>query len=235
MLRALFFYLIFYPWTLLVLLTAIPSSLFGQNVIHQIGILWGRSCLFLAGLKLRVEGTGNIPRDEPVIYVANHQSNFDIPILYAGLPIQFRWLAKKELFKVPLFGLAMKRSGYIPVDRSNRRKAMQSLTDAAKKVREGVSVIIFPEGTRTPDGSLQPFKKGALLVAAKARVPVVPVVIHGSFRIQPKDSWRIRSGPLEMKILPPIRTDGLQHNEFDSLTTTIHDRIATSLQEMADA
>ena len=229
MLRTVLFYLLFYPWTLLVLVLAIILSVCGPHVTHAIGIFWGRSCLFLAGLKIRVKGTENIPQEEPAIYVSNHQSNFDIPILYAALPIQFRWLAKEELFRVPLFGLAMKRSGYIPINRANRREALHSLILAAQRIRQGVSVIIFPEGTRTPDGQLQPFKKGALLVAAKAQVPVVPVVIHGSYRIQPKDSWRINSGPLKLEILPAISTSALGAGGIDKLTVRLHDQIAACL------
>lgn len=230
MLRSLLFYLLFYPWTLIAILLALPLSLSGPHAIHRFGILWGRSCLMLAGLKLRVQGTEHIPGNTPAIYVANHQSNFDIPILYAGLPLQFRWMAKQELFRFPLFGLAMKRSGYIPIDRSNRRKAMHSLNLAAEKIRAGTSVIIFPEGTRTPDGRLQEFKQGALLIAAKAGVPVVPVAIHGSFRIQPKGSWRVKSGPLKLVIMPPLQCSGHTPAAIRELTGKVHAQIAANLE-----
>ena len=230
MLRSLLFYLLFYPWTLIAILLALPLSLFGPHAIHNFGIFWGRSCLFLAGLKLQVQGAEHIPRSTPAIYVANHQSNFDIPILYAGLPLQFRWMAKQELFRVPLFGLAMKRSGYIPIDRSDRRKAMHSLTLAAERIRSGTSVIVFPEGTRTPDGRLQDFKQGALLIAAKAGVPVVPVAIHGSFRIQPKGSWRVNPGPLKLVIMPPLAGDSQSPGAIRELTRKVHAQIAASLE-----
>jgi len=229
-LRTLFFYLVFYPWTVIALSIGVCLSLFGQNVVHRWGILWGRSCLWLAGLKLKVTGSENLTGDGPAIYVSNHQSNFDIPLLYAGLPIQFRWMAKQELFNIPLFGLAMKSSGYIPIDRSNRKEAMRSLTAAARRIRAGVSVIIFPEGTRSADGTLQPFKKGALLLAAKAGVPIVPMAIHGSHQVQPKGSLRINPTPLQLTIMSPIATDGLKMSHIDQLTDQVHDQIAHCLE-----
>lgn len=230
MLRTLFFYLVFYPWTLIALIIAMGLSLFGQNIVHSWGILWGRSCLWLAGLKVRVAGAENLSVDSPAIYVSNHQSNFDIPLLYAGLPIQFRWMAKQELFRIPLFGAAMKRGGYIPIDRSNRKEAMRSLTAAARRIRDGVSVIIFPEGTRSADGTLQPFKKGALLLATKAGVPIVPMAIHGSHQVQPKGSLRINPTPLQLTIMPPIATAGLRMSHIDKLTDQVHDQIAHCLE-----
>ncbi len=230
MLRTFFFYLFFYPWTLIATFLALFISPFGPQRMHSFVRFWGRSCLFFAGLKVQIQGAENIPHAGSAIYVSNHQSNFDIPIIYAGLPIQFRWMAKQELFRIPLFGLAMKRSGFIPIDRSNRRKTMHSVIAAAQRIKEGASVVIFPEGTRTPNGQLQEFKKGALLIAAKAQVPVVPIVIHGSYQIQPKGRWRIASGLLKMEFLQPITTEGLKSCDIDMLTTKVHDQIASRLQ-----
>ncbi len=232
MLRAFFYYLVFFPWTFVAILISLCCALIGgQRAAHNFGIFWGKSCLWLAGLTLRIRGTENLPGEGPAIYASNHQSNFDIPILYAGLPIQFRWLAKHELFKIPLFGAAMKHSGYIPIDRSDRRKAMESLDMAARKIKDGTSVIIFPEGTRTPDGMVQPFKKGALLLAAKAKVPVVPITIKGSFEVQSKNSLKIKPGPLELIISPPIATEDMKSRDIEALTRRIHDIIAANLKE----
>ena len=230
MLRTFIFYLFFSIWTFISSFIALFLSLFGQDTTHTFVRFWGRSCLFLAGLKIQVRGAKNILYDRPAIYVSNHQSNFDIPIIYAGLPIQFRWMAKKELFRVPFFGLAMKRSGIISIDRSNRRTTMHSIIAAAQRIKEGTSVVIFPEGTRTPDGTLQEFKKGALLIAAKAQVPVVPIAIHGSYQVQPKDRWKVNSGPLQIEVLPPITTEGLKSSDIDDLTNKVHDLISQSLQ-----
>ena len=230
MLRTFFFYLFFYPWTLIASFLALIVSFFGQNRTHSFVRFWGRSCLFFAGLKVQVQGSENISYDRPAIYVSNHQSNFDILIVYAGLPIQFRWMAKQELFRVPIFGLAMKRCGIIPIDRSNRRKTMHSIIAAAQRIKKGASVVIFPEGTRTPDGKLQKFKKGALLIAAKAQVPVVPIAIHGSYHVQSKDRWKINGGPLKLEFLKPISTDDLKRSDINALTNKVHDQIARSLQ-----
>jgi len=229
-LRTLFFYLIFFPWTLIATFLALLISPFGSEKMHFIIRFWGRSCLFLAGLKVQIQGVKNIPHTNSAIYVSNHQSNFDIPIIFAGLPIQFRWLAKQEMFRIPLFGLAMKLGGLIPIDRSNRRTTMHSIIAAAQRIKEGTSVVIFPEGTRTPDGQLQEFKKGALLIAAKAQVPVVPIVIHGSYQILPKNRWKINGGLLKIEFLPPIATDGLKSKDIDILTNKVHDQIANKLQ-----
>ena len=230
MLRTLFYYLTFFPWTLIVLLLALPISLLGENAVHSWGMLWGRGCLRLAGLRVTVRGAEHIPHGRTALYVANHQSNFDIPILYAGLPLQFRWLAKKELFAVPLFGLALKRCGYIPIDRSDRRKAMHSMNAAAGRIASGASVIVFPEGTRSADGQLQEFKKGGFLLAVKAQVPVVPVAIKGSFAVMAKNSLRIRGGTIEVEIFPPIENTGLKNADTDNLLKQAREPIAAMLE-----
>ncbi|WP_303722288.1 1-acyl-sn-glycerol-3-phosphate acyltransferase [Malonomonas rubra] len=230
MLRTIFFYLTFYPWTLFVLLAALPISLLGENSVHRWGILWGRSALLLAGLKFNVRGSEHIPQSRSVVYIVNHQSNFDIPILYAGLPLQFRWMAKQELFNIPLFGLAMRRCGYIPIDRSDRRKAMQSMSEAAKQIRDGASVIVFPEGTRTPDGQLQEFKKGGFLISLKAQVPIVPVAIKGSYAVMSKNSLRINKGAIEMEIFPPIETSDLKNVDIEQLIADTRKPIAEKLE-----
>lgn len=226
MLRTLFFSLTFYPWTLFVLLLALPISLLGENLVHRWGILWGRSALLLAGLPIKVTGSEHIPQNRSAVYIVNHQSNFDIPILYAGLPLQFRWMAKQELFNIPLFGLAMRRCGYIPIDRSDRRKAMLSIKDAAKQIRDGASVIVFPEGTRTADGHLQEFKKGGFLIAVKAQVPIVPVAITGSYAVLSKGKLLINKGAIEMEIFPPIETSGLKNSAIDELLNRVRQPIA---------
>jgi len=136
--------------------------------------------------------------------MANHQSNFDIPALMGYLPIRFVWTAKKELFRIPVFGLAMKRAGYICVDRQNHARAMDSMDLAARQILEGTSVMIFPEGTRSKDGTLAPFKKGGIMLALKAGVPIIPIGIWGSRDIMPKGSWRMVPGTIRMEIGPPI-------------------------------
>ncbi len=237
MLRTIFFYMCFFPWTALVAICGTPFSLFSPDYMHNCARLWGVVSLRLAGMRLEVEGQEYLPApDQPVIFVGNHQSNFDILSYFAGLPLQFRWMAKAELFRVPFFGLAMRRSGYIAIERSDRRKAMQSIMVAAERIRSGTSVVIFPEGTRSADGRLQEFKKGGFLIALKAQVPIVPVVINGSSQVMAKGDLKFRSGTIRFRILPQIETAGLTNKDSDALMTQVRNAIAENLdKECPDA
>ncbi len=165
---------------------------------------WGKILCRVSGVTVSVEGRGNLQRGQTYIFAANHQSQFDIPILEGYMLDDFCWMAKKELFKIPLFGHAMRSVGFIPVDRKHGRKAMQSLIEAAKRIAAGASVIIFPEGTRSADGQLQPFKSGAMVLAIKAGVSLVPVAINGSYKILPKGKLMVRAGKVSVKIGKPI-------------------------------
>ena len=230
MIRTILFFAIYLPFTGLCIAMAILVSLFSTaDRVHDLATLWGKTGLWLAGAKIKAEGTENILRDQPAIYMANHQSNFDIQTLYGGLPIQFRWLAKKELFDVPGFGLAMKRAGYIPVDRANRKKSIQSMAVAADKIRQGASVIIFPEGTRSPDGNLLPFKKGGFMLALQSGAPIVPVAISGSRDLMPKHSLRICGGTVNIRFLPPIETSDLTTADRDRLLEDVFAQISSAV------
>lgn len=230
MIRTIFYFATLIPWTLFVIVTGVPLSFISPDYLHNYARLWARVGLLLAGVRLKVSGQEHLRAGQPVIYMSNHASNFDILALFAGLPGQFRWLAKEELFRIPLFGLAMRRAGYIPLDRSDRRKALHSMTEAAKRIRAGASVVIFPEGTRSADGILQPFKKGGFLIALKAGVPVQPVAISGSFAIMPKSSRQIHGGLIEVQILPAIATAELTSADTEKLLATVQERIGTALE-----
>lgn len=235
MLLTIFFYITFYPFTLFCSLMAIFASFFGAERAHGVAIFWGINSLKLAAAKIRVEGQENIPTDSAAIYMANHSSNFDILSLYAALPVQFRWLAKKELFKIPIFGASLKRSGYIPVERTDSRKALVALKAAAKRVIAGTSVVVFPEGTRSPDGNLLPFKGGGFILAVQSGVPVVPVVIVGTRDINPKGSLTVRSAEVLIRILPPIDTAGLKSSDRDRLSDEVRGAIDSALHpELSD-
>jgi len=191
------------------------------NLAHSISRIWSRIVLSISGVSLHVEGVENIPSGIPVVFACNHASQFDIPILTVALPVQFRFIVKKELFKIPLFGLAMRRTGYIPIDRSGGKAALKSLKDAAQKIKNGVSVVVFPEGTRSPDGRLRPFKAGSIFLAQKADVPIVPVGISGSHRILPKGSLKMRPGHVIVRIGSPISAsrqyNGLSKEELTKI------------------
>ena len=191
------------------------------NPLHKIARLWGKSILVVSRVKVSVKGLSNIDPSSPYIYMPNHQSNFDIPVLLGHLTVQFRWLAKMELFKIPIFGRAMRKAGYISIDRYNRESAFKSLKVAANKIKSGVSVLIFPEGTRSWDGKIRPFKKGGFVMAIDAGVPIVPVVITGTRAIMPKGKFRVYPGHVSMAIQKPIRTSTYTHETKEALMESV--------------
>ena len=231
MFRTLFFLITFVPWTLLIIITGVPLSLFGADYLHAYARLWGRVGLWLAGVRLTVTGKEHLPQDGPVVYMANHVSNFDILALFAGVPGQFRWMAKIELFRIPLFGLAMRRAGAIPVDRSSRRNSVISMRQAVARIAAGTSVVIFPEGTRSPDGTLQVFKTGSFTLALQAQVPVVPVAICGSGEVMPKHSRWICGGHIHLNILPPAATADRPVADRTALMEEVRQPIVDALQK----
>lgn len=195
------------------------------NAPHLVARAWARSILIVGGIRVTVRGKAHIPKDGPCIFMANHASQADIPVLLAFLKVQFRWLAKAELFKIPILGRGMAGCGYISIDRSNRKAAFESLRIAADTIRKGASVMIFPEGTRSPDGRIQDFKKGGFVLSVDAGVPIVPVVIHGTARILPKGSLRVRSEPVILEILPPIDTAAYTRKTKDALMRRVREVI----------
>ena len=201
------------------------------NIAHLIARLWARSILEVSRIKVEVKGLSNVDPEKPYIYMANHQSNADIPALLAFLKVQFRWLAKAELFRVPIFGRAMKGVGYISIDRSNHRSAVTSLNAAAGSIRNGASVLIFPEGTRSLDGNIRVFKKGGFILAIDAGVPIVPVVLHGTFPIMPKGRLRVKPGKIVMEILKPVETSGYTRKTKEELLEVIRNAICDAFEE----
>lgn len=188
-----------------VIFSIIPNS---ENRIHKIANLWAKILLLMSNTKVEIIGKENILCGKPQIFMANHQSDFDILIALAHIPIQFRWIAKKELFHIPVFGAAMKTAGYIEIDRQNHEKALQSLEEAALRIREGKSVMSFPEGTRSRDGEIKSFKQGIFHLAIKSGVPIIPVSIIGSGRIMPKRSLKVIPGKVKLVIGEPIAVQG---------------------------
>lgn len=187
---------------------AIVFSFFSnaQNNVHKVANIWGKLMLVLCNTKVLVIGKENVLRGKPQVFMANHQSDFDILITLAHVPGQFRWIAKKELFAIPIFGRAMRGAGYIEIDRQNHEKAMQSLDLAALRIREGKSVMTFPEGTRSRDGEIKPFKPGTFYLAIQSGVPIVPISIIGSGEIMPKRSLKVKPGRIKLVIDKPIPT-----------------------------
>ncbi len=192
---------------------------------------WGHTICRLAGVRVRIEGLDHITPDQTYIFAGNHASQFDIFVFQGYFPYDFRWMAKKELFRLPVFGQTMLRVGYIPVDRSNSREAMKSLDAAAARIAAGKSVLIFPEGTRSADGRLKEFKGGAVLLAIKAGVPLVPMAFNGSHQVLPKGRWIPDSGEIVLRIGTPIPTAGLKTKDKQQLVDTLHKAVASLLDE----
>lgn len=224
-------------WILLVTgffsIIAIIASSFDKkgNMLHKLAGTWARSILFASRIKVTVKGFSNIAPGRSYIFMSNHQSNFDIPVLLAKLTIQFRWLAKAELFKIPLFGLAMQRAGYISIDRFNRESAIESLEKAAGTIKDKASVFIFPEGTRSRDGNIGPFKKGGFVLAVDAGIPIVPVIIHGTWRIMPKQGIRIKPGNVVLEIRKPIETTHYTRKTKEDLMDKVRQIICVSFEK----
>jgi 1-acyl-sn-glycerol-3-phosphate acyltransferase len=211
---------------------AVILSFLSRNeiTVHKIGRFWAKHLLATANIKVTVKGFSNLNLHVPYIYMANHTSNFDIPVLQACLPVSFRWLAKVELFKIPIFGHAMKRAGYISIDRSNKESAIQSLKQAATIIKKGASVIIFPEGTRSRNQNVQPFKKGGFVLAVDSGVPIVPVILHGTWKIMPKNQMVIEPGHVSVEIKKPIESSEYSRETKDFLMEKVRNVILESLE-----
>jgi 1-acyl-sn-glycerol-3-phosphate acyltransferase len=210
----------------MIIVPIFTTSLFKRtsDLPHVMARHWAQFTLACADTKVEVTGKENIPAG-PVIYMANHSSFFDVFAILGHLDVQFRWIVKKELFHIPLLGLAMKRSGYISIDRGNHEKAMESIDFAAEKIRSGTSIVIFPEGTRSEDDSLRyPFKKGGFHLAIRSNVPIVPITILGTRRILPKGGMIINPGTIKLVISKPIyplhcqRVDSLMEEVYRVIT-----------------
>jgi len=186
----------------------------------------GRVVAWLSGVSVSMTGAGLLEPGHPYIFAANHQSQFDIFALQGYLGCDFRWLLKLELFKIPVFGTAMHLAGYIPVDRAHGRKALKSLDEAARRIAGGTSVAIFPEGTRSPDGKLGQFKAGAIVLAIKAGVPVVPVAIVGTHQILPKGRLLVKPGRVEIRVGAPIATSEYTVKQKQELAERLQGKVA---------
>jgi 1-acyl-sn-glycerol-3-phosphate acyltransferase len=212
---------------------AIVTSFFTRtgNPVHIVARMWARGILIVSRIKVTVNGLANIDPTQSYVYMSNHQSNFDIPVLLGYLPVQFRWLAKAELFKIPIFGRAMRGAGYVKIDRFNQEAAFESINEAAGKMKNGVSVMIFPEGTRSLDGNIRSFKKGGFIMAVDAGVPIVPVVIKGTWPIMDKSSLRINTGEVSLNIETPIATTDYTRENKDDLIQSVRVVIREGLEK----
>ncbi|MBI1803108.1 MAG: 1-acyl-sn-glycerol-3-phosphate acyltransferase [Ignavibacteriae bacterium] len=199
------------------------------KLFHALARWHSRWALAIAGVHIIVEGLEHLDFSRSYIYVSNHASLFDIPAVLAGVPDQIRIVYKKELEKIPIFGWGLKYGKtYISVNRSSGSDAIRTLEEAAQKIRHGASVLLFAEGTRSPDGKLQQFKRGAFSLAVRAGVPVVPLAINGSYTILKKKSLRINSGTITLVLSAPIEPPSADGKESEFL---LRDEVRRAIEQ----
>lgn len=172
---------------------------------HLFARYWSRFIFWAVGVRLHLTGAENIPKGQPVIFAANHQSTLDIPAMFGYLPVQFRIMAKQVLFLIPFLGWHLYLSGNIPIDRKDARKAFGSVYQATARIKKGISILVFLEGTRSRDGKIHRFKRGSFTLARKLGVPLVPIAIRGTFELMPAGAWTSKSGDAYVDIFPPIQ------------------------------
>jgi len=232
LLKGLLIVLVAVPLSVLALIS-IPLDRSGRS-FHAVARTWSRCILWLFGIKVRVRGTEHLERTRHYIYVSNHASMFDIPAVVVGIPDDIRFVLKKELTKVPIWGWALKYGYYISIDRGRARDAAKSLEEAVERMRTGASVILFAEGTRTRDGKLQPFKRGAFSLAARSGVPIVPVAINNTFSILPKGSIRVKPADITIVLEKPVPTEGVEGREAEvKLMEKVREAIASNYVEQS--
>jgi len=201
-----------------------------RDTLYRVG-MWGcRMALRLAGIKLEIGGQEKIPTDRAVVFMPNHQSMCDPPAVIASLP-PVRVLLKKSLFRVPVLGAGMKLSGFIPVDRQNREQAMRAVEEAVVALRAGHPFLVYPEGTRSPDGRLLPFKKGGFVMAIKAQVPIVPISVSGASKIMRKGEMVIHPGVVRLTFHDPIPTQGFSLHNRGVLMELVRMAVLSGLAE----
>lgn len=233
-------YLIFDP--LIFLYTGILGSLslicslFDRSGRAQHGFarLWAWLILKTCRAHITVSGLDRIDVTKPHLYAANHISALDIPVLYTHLPFQFRIIAKQELFHYPFLGWHLRRSQQIPVDSTSAASSMRSLNSAAKTLRNGMPMVVYPEGGRSANGEVQPFLAGAFYVAIKTQVEVIPVAIVGTFEMLPMNSFHIRPRPLKMLVGEPIPTEGYRARDMEKLAAIAQKAVEDLYYAQAD-
>jgi 1-acyl-sn-glycerol-3-phosphate acyltransferase len=212
--------------TATIILAPFPSA---ANAMENVIRRWARLLVRAAGIDLRTENIERVDPSQRYILVANHYSYLDIPCVFSTIPQPIRFMAKASLFKIPIFGWAIARAGFIPIDRKNRRTAVKSFDMAAERIRKGYTIVIFPEEGRSRERAMRPFQRGAYLLALKSGRTILPVAIDGTYDVFPATRWRVTPGVVTVKIGTPIPTTGLTVREKERLATESRAQIHTML------
>jgi 1-acyl-sn-glycerol-3-phosphate acyltransferase len=203
------------------------------DLVIRLARIWSMGVLGSAGVRVHVRWHAPLEVSRPYVFMPNHLSSIDIWAVFSAVPRPVRFIAKKQLGAIPLFGWAMRAGRFIFIDRQNPASARRTIEEAARRIRSGDSVVIFPEGTRSRDGRLGPFKKGGFHLAINSGAAIVPVAIHGSRPLMPRGSMLIRPGEVTVEFGEPIATEGLDDKDRNALVARVHGRIAEMLGEPA--
>jgi len=212
---------------------SIVLSLFESSGNRTLGVarFWARTLLWITRVRVEVEGLGKIHPGGHYVFCGNHLSYMDTPVVLTHIPVQFRFLAKEGLFKIPFLGTHLSQAGHVPVPRHDPRAAVKTMTHAAEILHSrAISLLIFPEGGRSEDGNLQPFKEGAAYIAIKAQVPLVPIALIGTREVLPMHGKVFRSGKVRLRIGDPIPTRGMILKDRERLTNEARERIVAMLE-----
>ncbi len=193
------------------------------------GRIWARLLMYLSLTKVKIDGNNNFDPDRSYVFVANHQSIYDIFLIYGWLNSKFRWIMKKELRLIPLVGYTCERMGHIFIDRSSPIRARQSLEKAKERLKNGGSIVLFPEGTRTRNGQVGRFKRGAVTIASELNMPIIPLTIKGAYEVLPRHSGYIKPGIITLYIHPAINATTVANTESHILLEQIRTTIAEKL------
>ena len=215
------------PLASLTMLIAMIRS--NARAIDSVIRLWALLIVKAAGIKLRTENTESVDRKQRYILIANHYSYFDIPCIFVAIPQPIRFMAKISLFKIPIFGWAIGRAGFIPIDRKNRKTAVKSFEKAVDRIRKGNTVVVFPEEGRSRERAMRPFQRGGFLLALRSGLPILPVAIDGTFDVYSARARWVKPGPVTIKVGTPIPTEGLTVRDKDRLLEETHAQITKML------
>lgn len=207
------------------------SSHKGKNVHFYCAVPWSKIILWASGVRVEIDGLNTVEKDRPAVYVPNHVSFFDIFALLATLPVDFKFIFKEEIMRVPILGWAMRKAGYVSIDRSSPAKARHTFKQAVHIVKNGTSLVVFAEGTRSEDGQLQPLKRGAFQLAIASGSPIIPVAIKGSNKIMPKGSFKLKKGSMTIQLGSPILASNYSRKTMPELIERVTGCLRKMLEE----